>query len=358
MSGALVDPGGAEGILRAASAADILRRIAPGNVTLSRKLYVHIGPRKTATSAIQAVLAKHDNSVVIYPKVGLWDSGNHHGLVFKVFAEQRPQKKAKGRLDKMLDAISKETRGNDRNIIISSEALESLDVGAFVRTLLPHIDSPVDVEILFTCREHFSRAASWYNHRLRSRRSKEWRTPDEFLKKSGGGVCYAKLVESLRSSGYKVSALNYHPSEDWIKRFLLYIGFPETSLPEIESRLIAFSPKTLIVTLALKNISNSTETVLKYMKHFRNMPGSRSPSRFIFGREAARFAETKYSVDRKFLESEFGIHLTPPNFEIEENALFINRDEFADIVAIAESLGEDGRKIVAFVERYVRDDHV
>ncbi|HTW31951.1 MAG TPA: hypothetical protein VMD76_09745 [Candidatus Sulfotelmatobacter sp.] len=49
---------------------------------MARKLFVHVGPRKTATSAIQDCLRRHDNSIVIYPKVGLEGPGCHHGLVY------------------------------------------------------------------------------------------------------------------------------------------------------------------------------------------------------------------------------------------------------------------------------------
>jgi hypothetical protein len=50
---------------------------------------------KTGTSAIQYVLQEHDNSVVIYPKGGLWAGGSQRNLIFnfhrdvpRAFAEQ------------------------------------------------------------------------------------------------------------------------------------------------------------------------------------------------------------------------------------------------------------------------------
>ena len=59
---------------------------------MPRTLYLHVGPRKTGTSALQHILRNHDNSIVVYPKVGLWGDGSHHGLVFRFFGVDRSGK--------------------------------------------------------------------------------------------------------------------------------------------------------------------------------------------------------------------------------------------------------------------------
>jgi hypothetical protein len=115
---------------------------------------VHLGPRKTGTSAIQSALRAHDNSIVIYPKVGLWGDGSHHGLVFSFFGEQRkPRQKdlEKYDLKLLLDRLADEARDNARDILISSETLagSGRNFEAFILALLHYLNMmAVDVEIL------------------------------------------------------------------------------------------------------------------------------------------------------------------------------------------------------------------
>jgi hypothetical protein len=46
---------------------------------LERKLFIHVGPMKTGTTALQTFLRDHDGSLVLYPKkTGQYDPGAHH----------------------------------------------------------------------------------------------------------------------------------------------------------------------------------------------------------------------------------------------------------------------------------------
>ena len=54
---------------------------------MKRKLYIHAGPPKTGTSALQYVLRDHDGSAVYYPKAGQWDDGSHHNLVLNFYGD-------------------------------------------------------------------------------------------------------------------------------------------------------------------------------------------------------------------------------------------------------------------------------
>lgn len=322
---------------------------------MPRKLFVHVGPRKTATSTIQRFLAQHDNSVVIYPKTGVLGQGKyngHHGTVFKFFGEAKANKHSADDIEKTFEAISDEVRKGDQNVVISSEILQSRDIGAFVRALLSHIrGTDLEVEFLVACREHFSRTASWYNHKLRA--TGETRTPDEFLVGSGDKMCYEPFIGELRETGFKVTALNYHPSENWVQRFLIYLGFREDQLTDIKSELVAFSPKLMVVNLAVKTLSGSKKTQQECMKPFKSLSDPKSPSQFIFTRQAAEIAEQWFAPDRKFLFDEFGISLVPPDFQSKENAFLISNEEFSEIKTAAETLGKKGRRIADYVRQFV-----
>jgi hypothetical protein len=162
------------------------------------------------------------------------------------------------------------------------------------------------------------------------------------------------LVRRLRETGFNITAMNYHPSEGWVKRFMMHIGFAEDQIPEIPRELVSNSPKLMIVNLALKRLVATRWYRASYIKPFRAMPGSRSPSRFVFGRDAAVAADRIFSADRQFLKEEFGIEIAPPDFTAETNALYITADDLADIAAVAAGLGPKGDAIVEFARQYVR----
>ncbi|HEY3638808.1 MAG TPA: hypothetical protein VGK90_11725 [Rhizomicrobium sp.] len=229
------------------------------------------------------------------------------------------------------------------------------NVGSFMDELLSHLKMPLDIELLFTCREHFSRAASLYNNRIRTPNSPEQRSPDEFLNGHGHKICYAPLVQNLRKTGHRVTALNYHPSDEWVKRFFTHIGFAEQDIPSNKAVLIAYSPRMLIALLAAKRVVKSPKKVSALIKQFdKQMPRSREPSRFIFSPEAARQAEERhYAADRKFLKDEFNIDLTPPDLSTQTCEFFISDEELGQIAAAASKFGSQGKALVDFARQYV-----
>jgi len=315
---------------------------------LPRTLFVHVGPRKTATSTIQQVMRNHDDSVVIYPKVGLWGDGSHHGLVFSFFDNPR---KVDTDIQRLFEGIERETRGSHLNVLISSETLNAEhDIGEFIRALLPYVDSePVNVEILLACREHFSRVASLYNHRLRFG---DCISPDDYLIKFAAKSCYRPLVEQLKKTGYKTTALDYH-REDWVEHFLTYIGFTREQLPKIKRKLVSLSPKVTIAKIAINQVIQSEELNRELTDAFKKLPQSRKPSMFIFGPEAAAEAERSFGPDRKLVRDEFGIELVPPAPEERKSALFITPEELSEIAAVAKQFGPKGEEIVRLASGYV-----
>jgi hypothetical protein len=318
---------------------------------LSRTLYVHVGPMKTGTTAIQRVMQQYDNSLIIYPKVGLWNDGSHHGLVFKFFGEPTGNK-IPGDIDGFFAKIAEESKYAEQNVLISSETLIDRDCEGFIRALLPHVsDAQMKVEILVACREHFSKAASLFNHRLREGVPPH---PDQFLQRHAASLCYAPLIKKLQKSPFKVTTLNYHPSESWVTRFLAHVGLPEYQIPQIEEMRVSLSPKATIAKLGINRLKLSKEERHHYLRRFKKMPESRVASKFIFGPEAAAAAERIFSEDRQFLLHERGLHLAAPDIKTQENMLFINAEEFSEIVAVAQKLGPHGEEIVQFARQYLR----
>jgi hypothetical protein len=299
-------------------------------------------------------MRNHDNSIVIYPKVGLWGDGSHHGLVFRFLDVDRSGKGPKEDIGTLFRAIREETEKSDHDILISSEALRTgTDIGGFVEALRPYVggDSTA-VELLVTYREHFARAASWYNHRIRAVGEK--RSPDEFLNDLASNLCYEPLLTELGKLGFAISMLNYDPPQSTVARFLAHIGFPPSSIPEVEAKRISLSPRGMIIKLAINNLIADKQLNGECYRKFRRLPDAHSPSQFIFGPEAAARAEEVYRPDREFLRSRFDVQAEPPFTDAQSNALCLLPEEYDEIAAITRSMGQLGSDILRYVAPYMR----
>lgn len=313
---------------------------------------MHLGPRKTGTTAIQGLLRRHEDPSVIYPKVGLWPDGAHHGLVFKFFGKKRKGKVPAQSIDEMLDSVASSAAGSDRDIIISSEALhQKRDIAGFVEAIAHCLPQPVKVEFLVICREHFSRASSWYNHRVRSG---EQESPDEFLKTRAEKLCYVPLLRHVQTTGHKVNVLNYHPSDTLVQRFLTRIGWNENDIPPAVTRNPGLSPKALVLKLAINNVVGNEKKISAIFARLKEMPGSFAPSQFIFSRDVAEAAELLYAADRAFLKNEFDIDIQPRDLTREQNMFLISEQDMQDITEVAAHLKEHADDIVGFARRFVR----
>jgi hypothetical protein len=321
---------------------------------------MHIGPVKTGTSAVQSVLCEHDNSAVIYPKVGLWGSGSHHGLVYGFFGEtMRGKEPADPK--QLFRQIAASVNDTDINVLVSSEMFapppgskraKKRNLGAFVETLLKHFDGDWSVEVLVACRDHFERAASAYSQRIKGKDALERAGPDEYLLRYADELQYAPLIEAARAFGYKVTALNYHPAQSWTMRFLSYVGFRSDDVPRSQSTNVSPSVKALIAKLSANRTLESADERHRFLRLLKQMPGYAAPSEFIFGSDAVAAAEPRFSEDRSFLRREFGLEL--PNEGTRENMFFLDARSFEEIDVVARMLGPPGNAILEAAREYLR----
>lgn len=323
---------------------------------MPRKLYVHVGPKKTGTTAIQTLLSQHDGSVVQYPRTGRGEKehNSHHPLVLGLFEASAD---SKNDFQRMLQELSTEIRGSDRPVVISCEGLEKRDCGAFVDALAPHFGGPVEAEFLVAYREHFSRISSWYGHRIRTKKQKGIPPlPDKYLSRNAGRFCYRQMLDRLLATGLPVTVLSYHPAADWVSRFLGHIGFRQDQVPVVESRNVGVNTKILIASLATKRTVRTQQERMRYLRQFEKLDTTRAPSKFIFSPEAAKEADKLFARDRQYLHDRFGISAPDPQLESDSNTFSLTPQEFAEIGSIASRFGPDGRKIMQIVREYLRDD--
>jgi hypothetical protein len=316
---------------------------------------------------IQNFLRKHDNSVVIYPKSGIASGSGHAGLVWEFFRknwtrgndrDSRPGP-SPGRKE-LLKELSSETKSSKRDILISSETLgkpygSCKDVGAFVRAVVPLVStSRLEIEVLIACREHFSWAASIYNQTVKNKHSgePELRDPDEFLLCSAAGFQYASVIRKLQKTGFKVTVLNYHPSDNWFKRFLNHVGFPDSQIPPPQIRNASLSIPMLIAKLAANRVLKAEYERRKFTRTLRETHSAKPGSLSIFGKGASADAERWFRADRQYLWDEFGIQF--PRSENCQSAFFIDGDGMAEIAAAVEGLGSAAHAILEIAKQYQR----
>lgn len=323
---------------------------------MTRTLFLHIGPAKTGTSAVQHFLHRHDNSIVIYPKVGLWADGSHHNLVLNYFGEYTRPEVIREDAATLLARIGDEARQSDRDIVISSEILAGRrDVIGFTAALEREIGEPLRVEIVCVVREHFERAASAYNQRVKDAITGEKRDPDAFLATHTRGLGYSNMLKRLRSTGFDVCALSYHPADDCVQRVLSKFGFRQEHASQFPVRNASWSRPALVATLAANRVAPSPEERNKFTAALRRMPGFHAPAGPIFGADAAFEADRIFAKDRNFLMRRFGIEVELPDFSRDRAPFSVDEGEFANIRDVGAKFGSFGEKIIEAVRPYVRE---
>jgi hypothetical protein len=320
---------------------------------MARKLLIHIGPPKTGTSAVQHILSTYRSTSLIYPKTGLWPDGSHHNLIMNFFQDFTRPDMTRASVNEMLASIASEAKTHDGDLLISSEAMTGREIGPLVARLLDHLTGgPWEPKIIFVAREHFEIIASLYNQSVKDAVHMERRSPDDYLTNSR--FSYRWVVSKFIGLQIPIIALNYHPATSFVNRFLNAVGFSSPEPLKPERRNISLSTKGLIATLAANNVAKSIDDRDRIFAALHAIRPLFAPSRFIFSRTAAKAADVRFSEDRRFLSDAYGIELSQPDWERQEESFYIDRQDLAEIADATRALGRDGDAIVAFASRYVR----
>ena len=304
---------------------------------------------------MQHFLQRHDNSIVIYPKVGLWADGSHHNLILNYFGEYTRPEVVREDAAVLLARIGEEAKRSGRDIVISSEVLSGRkDVAGFSAALEREVGEPLRVELVAVAREHFERAASLYNQRVKDAVTGETRDPDEFLAAHARSLCYANLLKRLRKTGFDVSVLNYHPAENCVQRVLAKFGFPDKVVANYPARNVSLSRPALVASLAANRVTVSADERNRFTAALRRMTGFYAPGELIFGTEGVFAADRLFAKDRNFLLRRFGIEFELPDFSGDRARFGVDDGEFGHIREVAGKFGGFGEKIIEGVRPYVR----
>jgi hypothetical protein len=203
-------------------------------------------------------------------------------------------------------------------------------------------------------REHFERAASLYNQRVKDAVTAEKRDPDHFLVAQAQGMCYANFLKRFQNTPFDICVLNYHPVEDCVARVLARFGFPQGQTTNQPPRNVSLSRKALVASLAANRVSVTPKERSSFVAALRRIPGFYAPSGFIFGTEAAFQAERKFRKDRNFLLRRFEVELPLAGFSKSSMPFAIDEKEFKQISEVSAKFGSYGQRILDAVRPYVR----
>ncbi|MGD0189221.1 MAG: hypothetical protein ABSD74_00615 [Rhizomicrobium sp.] len=322
---------------------------------MSRTLFIHVGPAKTGTSALQAVLREHDNSIVIYPKTGQWKGGAHHDLVFNFYGDSNHPDLTRERIDVLFDGVAHEAQQSERPVFVSSEVLAARENAAdFIRALHARLSNEFDVEILFVVRDYLGRAASDYNQRVRSYGFEK--APDDFLVQHAAGLCYEPMLQRVAHPGFRIRLIPYDPPADAVARILGSVGFPDDHIVSAPRLNESIDIKSLIATLAMNRVAPTERARRRIVFGLRKLRKPAQPGQMIFGREAIQVAESRFRFDRAHLRQQFGFDLLPPAPSPGDGSGFwITKEERREI---AQSVKGSDPQIVQFrraLRQFVRE---
>ncbi|HEX3665856.1 MAG TPA: hypothetical protein VHU23_11550 [Rhizomicrobium sp.] len=322
---------------------------------MARTLYLHLGPAKTGTSAVQHILSRHDGSIVLYPRVGLWPDGSHHNLVLNFFGDYQRPDLIRQDPRQLLAQIGVEARASDRDIVISSEILAGRrNLGEFATGLEAAIGEKCRVVLVVVAREHRERAASLYNQRVKDAVTGETRDPDAFLIDHPERLCYTNLLRRLRKTGFELRVLDYHPAADFVVRCLTLFGFGENAIPTVPRRNVSLGRLALVATLAANRAAKSHEERAQFDAILRHIVHRFEPAGFLFSKNAVLQVREMLMADRKVLRQEFGVKLPKPVRKEQSNPFVISEVEFAELAAAMHGLDDFGARVCAELRPMVR----
>lgn len=321
----------------------------------SRRLLIHVGPPKTGTSAVQHYLRSEQTPGLIYPEAGRWADGAHHNLIFNFFEDRRRPEVVAEQAEALFARIAAECAERPGDVLISSELLVAYDIRHFVDAAYSALGAQFAApELLFTYRDHFIRAASLYNQCVKDGFHCETRDPDAFLREEAESMLYALLVARLEETGHPVRMVSYHPSGDFLARFLAACGYaPAEGIRDVR-RNVSLSVAGMITTLAVNRAAATAEERRVLFDAVRRIKGFYAPSRFIFGAEVFAVTAPIFEADRLALQARFATELPPTPETAPENDFALetaNLERLADIVA---PLGEAGARLVAVARAFVK----
>lgn len=234
---------------------------------MKRKLYIHVGPSKTGTSAIQKFFRDEEVNSILYPKTGQWPDGSHHKICFSFH-----EKKQYGPInipawEKVLSNLREELSSSSQNVLISTEAATL----PFVRLLMSELaDYNFDIILIMVARNALERAASAYNQSVKDAVIGTSEEADNYLLGQSKAFRFKPYYENWKSLNLPIHVLPFKGEKPLVERFCHSVGVDYYHTIEEKKVNTSMSGVALLALLIANRLLNNEEQKRNFFTQLRN----------------------------------------------------------------------------------------
>ncbi|MDY6929442.1 MAG: hypothetical protein SWN10_20330 [Pseudomonadota bacterium] len=306
---------------------------------MTRTLFLHVGPAKTGTSAIQAFFKSQQFSNLHYPQTGQWPDGSHHKLIFAARGLRKYGVIDIPEWGTLKSQLFAEIAATDKDILISSEVCQP-DFMEVIRELMARFE--LKLSIIMVYRNAVERASSVYNQDVKDPVVGMALEPDDFLKQKANQLRLRPVYERWckAASDGEISVLPYAGTKPLVERFceLVSVNTSEGDAAKVYNR--SMGGHALIAMLIANKLLPTEDQrraffdAMRALKNFRIWSGSSYP----FSQNAVETLRLELQDDFDWAKSVTGSVESSPVLSIRKRFV-LNDDECTKIVALLESEG-------------------
>lgn len=279
-----------------------------------RRLYIHIGAHKTATTTIQrtcwqerATLAQHD---VLYPETNIYHFG-HHRLAFALKSRRDPKRGDIPDFEEEMEALRNAIeRADQSRILISSEAFFVMH-RAKLKRLRAGLDG-IDVRVIAFVRRQDDYLLSLYNQNARmvgNDFNRPLRSHVANPRGIGGEISFLRWLNLWREAfGADAIHLLRYEDRDPLAAALDIVGLPE-GLITARNRVNVSPPAMVVEAVRLSKRFRLPQSVQELIRHATTRMFKGRPQKELSdAQRAAILAEFAEENDELF--ASFGLENT------------------------------------------------
>lgn len=301
---------------------------------MTRTLFLHVGPAKTGTSAIQAFFKSREFDSVYYPEAGQWPDGAHHKLVFAAKGLRKYGVIDIPEWSDLKQQLYAEIAATDKDIFLSSEVCQP-DFMEVVRGITSQFG--LKLVVIMVYRNAIERASSVYNQDVKDPVVGLNLTPDDFLQQKANQLRIRPLFERWEREVNDIRLLPYVSDKPLLERICALLGVQTTTDDAAKVFNRSMGGHALLAMLIANKLLPSEEQrraffdAMRALTDFRIWTGSSYP----FSREAVEILKKELQDDFDWAKAEIGAA---------DSSTYTWRDRFV-------LSAEEGDKIIALLDQ-------